>query len=232
MTVRGYIYCLSNPAMPGILKIGHTYHIRDRIKGLSASTSVPTDFVLEGLFETNYPMLCENAVHESLAKYHYGKEFFRVDTTIARKAMLMGACEVGSPKLAIREDIRKQAEKIWNSMAWRFAENVTLPILSEKRDFEKFRSSDGYPIKVGWAIKKLAARHKWFAEFRDYGRICGCEGAFKCFDFLSPAQVVHVWSVTNRLIPFYKLKIILEKSMEIEKQILDSLCRSPLKTLL
>lgn len=43
----GYIYILTNPALPGMLKIGKTErNPLDRIRELSSSTSVPTPFQL------------------------------------------------------------------------------------------------------------------------------------------------------------------------------------------
>jgi T5orf172 domain len=43
----GYIYVLTNPAMPGLVKIGHTTDVQRRVKELSTATGVPSTFVVE-----------------------------------------------------------------------------------------------------------------------------------------------------------------------------------------
>jgi hypothetical protein len=50
---RGYIYVLSNPSMPGIVKVGRTFREpRARAAELSASTGVPTPFKIEATVYT------------------------------------------------------------------------------------------------------------------------------------------------------------------------------------
>jgi hypothetical protein len=76
----GYIYFLSNPAMPGLLKIGFT--ARDLFERLSElrTTSVPLPFVLEAAFHVNRPTECERLIHKALEQYrHTGdREFFQI----------------------------------------------------------------------------------------------------------------------------------------------------------
>jgi len=76
----GYIYVLSNSAMPGLIKIGFTNRdVKERAQELSAATGVPT------LFEVEYHCLTRNVenveveVHKRLSKYQQpGKEFFSI----------------------------------------------------------------------------------------------------------------------------------------------------------
>ena len=42
----GFVYCLINISMPGIVKLGRTENIKQRISNLSSRTAVPTPFQL------------------------------------------------------------------------------------------------------------------------------------------------------------------------------------------
>ena len=45
---KQYVYILSNPAMPGLIKIGYTKnHPGERVKQLSRSSSIPVPFDVE-----------------------------------------------------------------------------------------------------------------------------------------------------------------------------------------
>jgi len=76
----GWLYILSNPRIPGLLKIGMTTrHIDDRIQELNAGTGVPAPFKLEALFVSESAATHEKQVFESLEeRRESGKEFFRV----------------------------------------------------------------------------------------------------------------------------------------------------------
>jgi hypothetical protein len=48
---EGFVYVLSNPAMPGLLKVGSTVGpVEKRAAGLSRMTGVPEPFKIEGTF--------------------------------------------------------------------------------------------------------------------------------------------------------------------------------------
>lgn len=87
--IRGYIYVLSNPSMPGLYKIGMTRRpLGDRVNELGASTGVPTPFVVEAYFETNDPEEHERKVHIALGEYRMpSKEFFRLRLEEVLKAV-------------------------------------------------------------------------------------------------------------------------------------------------
>lgn len=76
----GFVYVLSNEAMPGIYKIGMTERApSERCRELSASTSSPIEFKLEYYAEVENPKEVEKAIHGSLAKYRFSpnREFFQ-----------------------------------------------------------------------------------------------------------------------------------------------------------
>jgi hypothetical protein len=76
----GYLYILSNPSMPGLLKIGlTTRQVPDRVAELNAATGVPASFAIEAYFESTNPPAHEKSVHDRLRHSRVrGKEFFRV----------------------------------------------------------------------------------------------------------------------------------------------------------
>lgn len=75
--MKGYVYIISNKAMPGIFKIGFT--LKDpalRAKELD-STGVPYPFVVEYEILVDEPHALEQRVHKSLRAQREGKEWFR-----------------------------------------------------------------------------------------------------------------------------------------------------------
>ena len=84
---NGYIYVLSNPAMPGLIKIGYTTRdINERVSELSASTGVPSNFEFEAVFVSPAAEADEYDIHEMLVAHRQGsKEFFRLEPFFAVK---------------------------------------------------------------------------------------------------------------------------------------------------
>lgn len=81
MASYGFVYVLTNAAMPGIVKIGFTERSpRARADELSGSTSVPCAFQVYSYVETEDPQASERAVHLALAEHRVSqsREFFRM----------------------------------------------------------------------------------------------------------------------------------------------------------
>jgi hypothetical protein len=82
---EGYIYCLSNESMPGLVKVGMTATLERtpvmRAKELSAHTSVPTSFKVEFAKLVSNPKQKEQTLHVLLSQYttriNVKREFFR-----------------------------------------------------------------------------------------------------------------------------------------------------------
>jgi T5orf172 domain-containing protein len=110
---KGYLYILSNPAMPGLLKIGLTTRtVPDRVAELSAATGVPSAFAVEAYFESSDPQEHEKAVHRKLQNRRVaGKEFFRVslDEAIESLRNPTGNLPLGNPR-QLSEDERSLTE--------------------------------------------------------------------------------------------------------------------------
>ena len=78
---RGYVYCMSNPAIPGLLKIGYTERpMEERLQEANGSTWVPADFSIVFARHVNEPNAKEQIVHRILKEKRYNpkREFFRV----------------------------------------------------------------------------------------------------------------------------------------------------------
>lgn len=74
----GYIYILSNSAMPGLIKIGLTYRrVEERLLELSGVTGVPTPFVIEYFCLTADVEEVEKELHARFSTTRSpGREFF------------------------------------------------------------------------------------------------------------------------------------------------------------
>ncbi|MBL8348894.1 MAG: GIY-YIG nuclease family protein [Burkholderiaceae bacterium] len=87
----GYVYLLSNPAMPGLVKIGCTDRSPDdRVAELSASTGVPEPFVVEyAAFFLDHQSV-EQALHRDLSEHRVrdSREFFRIAVGDAKRKLV------------------------------------------------------------------------------------------------------------------------------------------------
>jgi hypothetical protein len=86
---EGYVYCLSNESMPGILKVGMTERTpEERIKELF-TTGVPSPFKIEFAKKVKDPKSKEASLHILLEQYtdriYTRREFFRVSPEKVRK---------------------------------------------------------------------------------------------------------------------------------------------------
>lgn len=82
-TGRGFVYILSNPSMPGMLKIGKTTRKPEqRVAELNAASGVPTPFRIEATVATNDVHALEQRVHSILnaQRVNRNREFF--ETTV------------------------------------------------------------------------------------------------------------------------------------------------------
>lgn len=84
----GYVYILSNPALAGIVKIGHTKRtdVSIRAQELSLSTSIPLPFEIEYCWLVETPSTWEARIHARLTSCRVAKnrEFFRIHTSEAK----------------------------------------------------------------------------------------------------------------------------------------------------
>jgi len=88
-SLGGFVYVLSHPQMPNLLKIGFTTRqVEERVAELSAATSVPGPFMIEGVFASSDPARHESMIHGMFAESRVeSKEFFRVDLVEALRTV-------------------------------------------------------------------------------------------------------------------------------------------------
>ena len=80
-TYSGYVYVLSNQAMPTLSKIGSTERdVNERIKELDAATGIPTPFVIEACFLSEDHVSDERRIHDALilCRINPNREFFQI----------------------------------------------------------------------------------------------------------------------------------------------------------
>ncbi|MFQ6226272.1 GIY-YIG nuclease family protein [Nocardia sp. NPDC002869] len=81
----GFVYALSNPTMPGLVKIGMTERLIANRAGELQSTGVALPFDVEYGMMTSHPKNVEAAAHEILRNHRVApnREYFRVSVTEA-----------------------------------------------------------------------------------------------------------------------------------------------------
>ncbi|MFM2036218.1 MAG: hypothetical protein RL459_1483 [Pseudomonadota bacterium] len=90
-STAGYVYVLSNPSMQGIVKIGSTErNVKERVTELSATTGVPTPFVIECSVLTENPKDLEFALHDEFDSFRVNgnREFFSLPVESVTKRLL------------------------------------------------------------------------------------------------------------------------------------------------
>lgn len=110
----GYVYVLSNPAMPGIVKIGRSKHsgrIRARDIYKKGGTGVPMPFKMEFEIWSQNCIESELLVHEELyqTRINPNREFFSLDVSAAIEEVMRVVGDehllcVGSIETTLTED--------------------------------------------------------------------------------------------------------------------------------
>lgn len=88
MSKSGFVYVLTNPVMPGLVKVGHTSRAPEvRAAELSASTGVAARFVVAWSHQVTDHEALEGIAHGRLARYRINnhREFFRCTVVQARR---------------------------------------------------------------------------------------------------------------------------------------------------
>lgn len=112
---EGYVYILSNPTMPGIVKIGKTVRAPEaRLKELNSATGVAMPFNLETVVETKNPSLTERIIHEHLSsrRINQRREFFEVSVKDATRVAKVAAKRTHSRIYSGRKRTGKKTEHI------------------------------------------------------------------------------------------------------------------------
>ena len=67
MEVKGYIYILTNPSFPNLVKIGYAKDVERRVKELNRSSCIPFSFRIYGYYRVNTE-LSDKALHNIIDK--------------------------------------------------------------------------------------------------------------------------------------------------------------------
>ena len=108
----GRVYVLSNPAMPGLLKIGYTMNtVEGRVKELSLATGVPTTFCIEYQLECRDPAALEAYAHSFFQnqRYNGNREFFSISINDAIEVLRQNAIELMAEELS---DYAKETRQV------------------------------------------------------------------------------------------------------------------------
>lgn len=105
MSIRGWVYVISNPAMPGLVKVG--FSTKDpalRARELD-SAGFPHPFEVEVDFLVDNPRDVEQKAHKHLSDYREGKEWFRCDVDVAVKAIRTCAANIHVSSRPVNESL-------------------------------------------------------------------------------------------------------------------------------
>lgn len=120
--INGYIYCLSNPTMPGLLKIGMTTRTpEERAKELF-TTGVAAEFKVEFERRIVNPLEKEKAIHKLLDKYRYNsnREYFNISAENAMKIIdtqIIEDIQSSSPSFLSIENIIQEAKNYYETLS-------------------------------------------------------------------------------------------------------------------
>ena len=99
------IYVLTNPAMPGMVKIGYTIDLKQHLRGLD-STSVPLPFRCEYALQVSDSLAAEKLLHDAFGdrRIRDNREFFEVDASRVIAAMKLTGGEEVTPSDDVASD--------------------------------------------------------------------------------------------------------------------------------
>jgi len=132
-SVVGYVYVLSHPKMPGLLKVGFTKRpVAEEIQELNWVSGLPERFVLEASFESSLPEKHTAEIHRRLAgRRVQGMEYFELSVPAALRVVqdvipLDMLDEPGGPGFIVPDagELSAHSSKLWScglcKHEWRF----------------------------------------------------------------------------------------------------------------
>lgn len=145
------VYILTNPSMPGLVKIGRTQNLQARVAALSAATSTPEPFVIAYAAYVEDASFVERALHAAFSMHRMpGREFFRISPTNAIAALSLA--ELSQVALEIEEE---QPTQIIEEIRVR---NI-------RRTYDKVIDFDNHPVVV--ALRSNGGSVSSHAELAD-----------------------------------------------------------------
>jgi hypothetical protein len=133
---KGILYILTNPVMPGLVKIGFTTEtIEKRIRDLSRPSGIPVRFDCYFAAEVSSEQEKELRLHELFKpdRVNLKREFFRVDPERVVLAIKMGHFKEVTPRKSVvnpvEEKAFEKAEKVVETRLAKFTfDSVGIPV--------------------------------------------------------------------------------------------------------
>lgn len=202
-TVKGWVYVISNKAMPGLVKVG--YSMKDpelRARELN-HTGAPHPYAVDYEVLVDEPYCIEQGTHRDLSAKREGREWFRCTAEEAIAAIThvtKGKRYIETFKRAKREEAnrateeRKHAEELERVKADQVAE-ITTRIREEyeRQTVRQFPEIEFSPYWLGWGFVFLIAFYIVFDPIKNDLGIwiaAGVAGAI--------AATVHISNVTEK----------------------------------
>lgn len=185
------VYLLTNPTMPGLVKIGRTTDLESRLRSLSTHTGVPVPFECFYACQVENSTKVEKALHDAFGDHRINpkREFFRLNPDRVVAILELVALNDAAPKMEIADDPvelealhREQSrrEQFRFSLAdvpigvilyFSRDENITAKVVDDRRiEFEgEITTTSSAAAKVlkgrfGWTVKQVQGPLYWVYE--------------------------------------------------------------------
>ena len=105
-STRGIIYCLENPKMPDLVKIGRTNDLKQRLSQLYSNSGVPVPFVCVLALEVEDVVEAEQLLHDAFGdrRVNPKREFFDISAQRVVAAMKLTRGKDVTPTTDVVED--------------------------------------------------------------------------------------------------------------------------------
>jgi hypothetical protein len=185
------VYLLTNPTMPGLVKIGRTTDLETRLRDLSRSTGVPIPFECFYACEVGNSVKVEKALHDAFGDHRINqkREFFRLNPDRAVAILELVALKNAAPAIEIADDPvelealhREQSRReqfrfsladvpVGAVLTFSRDENITAEVIDDKRiEFEgEITSTSAAAARMllerfGWTVTKVQGPLYWVYE--------------------------------------------------------------------
>ena len=185
------VYLLTNPTMPGLVKIGRTTDLESRLRSLSTHTGVPVPFECFYACQVENSTKVEKALHDAFGDHRINpkREFFRLNPDRVVAILELVALNDAAPKMEIADDPvelealhREQSRReqfrfsladvpIGVTLYFSRDENITAKVIDDRRiEFEgEITTTSSAAAKVlkgrfGWTVKQVQGPLYWVYE--------------------------------------------------------------------
>jgi hypothetical protein len=179
--MSGYVYILTNSAMPRLVKIGWTnINPDDRAKQLH-TTGVPAPFRVYGYVQVDNPKEIEKTIHAKLSKFRFSKsrEFFEINPEKAVEIIesVSGEYELKRQKEAARK--AAEAERRATEAQLKAAEAERRRIEQENR-----KRQEQFDRELFSFLEMACEKAEEKVEFRFYRNLERCSFLLALFTFI------------------------------------------------